>query len=127
MCTDCDTLNHWGHVEIPDMIDSLASGFDDKKLMNKLDYNDISEIYIRYKSYIKNSIKSKLDKEIRQINSPVKVNDCMRFLNDGFEDAFKEFLTSLNNHKKALRRVILNSNEDRDLIYGILIEIKSKV
>ena len=49
MCTDCDTLNHWGHVEIPDMIDSLASGFDDKKLMNKLDYNDISEIYIRYK------------------------------------------------------------------------------
>ena len=57
----------------------------------------------------------------------MKVNDCMRFLNDGFEDAFKEFLTSLNNHKKALRRVILNSNEDRDLIYGILIEIKSKV
>ena len=127
MCTDCDTLNHWGHVEIPDMIDSLVSGFDDKKLMNKLDYNDIFDIYLRYKSFIKNSVKSKLDDEVRQINSPVRVSDCMRFLNDGFEDAFKEFLSALNDYKKSLCRVILNSNGDRDLIYGILIEIKSRV
>lgn len=127
MCTDCDTLNHWGHVEIPDMIDNLVSGFDDKKLVNKLDYNNIFDTYLHHKSYIKNSIKSKLDKEIRQINSPVKINDCMRFLNDGFEDTFKDFLTSLNTYKRSLRRIIANSDEDRDLIYRILMEIKSRV